>query len=110
MRTKLLVGFICLSCLTFCLDVGPGNSAGLGDAFFEAESCARDVRKSPRKAKSRSNWTRCIDKFQAVYRQDTKGPWAPASLYNSGTLYLDLAGTSGNEPDLKAADSRADLD
>jgi len=103
MHTKLLVGFICLFCLIFCLGIGPGHSAGISDAFFEAEACAKDVRKSPQKSKFRSSWTQCIDKFQAVYRKDTRGPWAPASLYSSGTLYLDLAKNSGNESDRKAA-------
>ena len=109
MRTKLLVGFICLFCLNFFLGIGSGNSAGLGDAFFEAEACAKDVRKSPQKAKARSNWIQCIDKFQAIYRQDPRGPWAPASLYNSGTLYQDLARSSGSEPDRKAAAEQFEL-
>jgi len=109
MHTKLLVGFICLFCLTFCLGIGPGHSAGISDAFFEAEACAKDVRKSPQKSKFRSSWTQCIDKFQAVYRKDTRGPWAPASLYSSGTLYLDLAKNSGNESDRKAAVEQFDL-
>jgi N-acetylmuramoyl-L-alanine amidase len=109
MRTKLLVGFICLFCLNFFLGIGSGNSAGLGDAFFEAEACAKDVRKSPQKAKARSNWTQCIDKFQAIYRQDPKGPWASASLYNSGTLYMDLARSSGGESDRKAAAEQFEL-
>ena len=78
---------------------GPGGS----DAFFEAEACARELRKSPQKSKPRSNWTQCIDKFQAVYRKDPKGPWAPASLFQSGLLYTDLYKGSRNEADKKAA-------
>jgi len=109
MRAKILVGFICLFCLTLCLGIGSAKAAGIGDAFFEAEACAKEVRKSPQKARSRSNWTQCIDKFQAVYRQDPRGPWAPASLYNSGTLYLDLARSSGSEPDRKAAAEQFEL-
>ena len=109
MRTKTLLGFICLFCLTFYLGGGSGNGAGLGDAFFEADACAKEVRKSPQKAKARTSWTQCIDKFQAVYRQDPRGPWAPASLYNSGTLYLDLARSSGGEPDRKAAAEQFEL-
>jgi N-acetylmuramoyl-L-alanine amidase len=109
MRTQPLVCFICLFFLSFLLGAGCGHSAGISDAFFEAEACAKDVRKSPQKAKSRSNWTQCIDKFQAVYRQDPKGPWAPASLYNSGTLYMDLARSSASEPDRKAAAEQFEL-
>jgi N-acetylmuramoyl-L-alanine amidase len=109
MRTKLLVGFISIICLISFLGAGTGICAGPADAFFEAEACAKEVRKSPRKAKLRSSWTQCIEKFQAVYRQDPKGPWAPASLYNSGTLYLDLARHSWNESDRQAAAEQFDL-
>ncbi len=94
---------VCL-CLfvAFC---GFAHAAGsaVSDAFFEADACGRELRKSPQKAKVRSNWTHCIDKFQAVYRQDPKGPWAPASLFHSGTLYLDLYRSSRSDADKKAA-------
>jgi N-acetylmuramoyl-L-alanine amidase len=110
MRTKLKVSLIhCLVWLCFCFAHEPGHCAKISDAFFEAEGCAREVRKSPQKVKPRSNWTRCIDKFQGVYRQDPQGPWAPASLYHSGTLYLDLARSSGSEPDRKAAAEQFEL-
>jgi N-acetylmuramoyl-L-alanine amidase len=110
MRTKPLVSLIlCLFWLCFCFVLESGHCAGISDAFFEAESCAREVRKSPLKAKARSSWTRCIDKFQAVYRQDPRGPWAPASLYHSGILYTDLARSSSSEPDRKAAAEQFEL-
>ena len=84
---------------------GGGVAAGAGpsDAFFDAESCARGLRKSPQKIKLRSNWAQCIDQFQAVYRQDPKGPWAPASLFHSGVLYMDLSRISRSDADQKAA-------
>jgi N-acetylmuramoyl-L-alanine amidase len=80
-----------------------GAGPGVSDAFFDAEACTRELRKSPQKTRVRSNWTQCIDKFQAVYRQDPKGPWAPASLFHSGLLYSDLHRTSRNDADKKAA-------
>ncbi len=85
--------------------LGAGYAAGPGgsDAFFDAEACSRELRKSPPKTKIRSNWTQCIDKFQAVYRQDPKGPWAPASLFHSGLLYADLHRNSRNDADKRAA-------
>jgi N-acetylmuramoyl-L-alanine amidase len=81
----------------------PAVGAGLSDAFFEAEACAREVRKSPQKLKVRSNSTRCIDKFQTVYRQDPKGPWAPASLFQAGVLYTELFKNSRSDADRKSA-------
>jgi N-acetylmuramoyl-L-alanine amidase len=82
---------------------GPAAGAGLSDAFFEAEACARELRRTPAKTKIRSNWTQCIDKFQAVYRLEPKGPWAPPSLFHSGVLYLELSRISRSEADQKAA-------
>ncbi len=97
--------FVLTNLLLFSLILGggPAAGAGLSDAFFDAEACARELRKSPPKTKIRSNWTQCIDKFQAVYRQDPKGPWAPASLFHCGVLYLELSKGFRNDADKKAA-------
>jgi len=86
-----------------CLGLGSAAGAGLSDAFFEAEACARELRKSSPKIKPRSNWSECINKFQSVYRQDPKGPWAPASLFHSGVLYMELYRVFRNDADKKAA-------
>jgi N-acetylmuramoyl-L-alanine amidase len=101
------IGCLVLACLVLAFE--SGHCAGISAAYFEAESCAQDVRRSSVKAKARSNWTRCIDKFQAVYRRDSRGPWAPASLYHSGSLYLDLARSFGSESDRKAATEQFEL-
>ena len=109
MRIKLPILIVLLLFLGSLAWSDPAGGAGLSDAFFEADACARDVRKSPQKQKSRASWTQCIDRFQAVYRQDPKGPWAPASLFNSGTLYADLARTAGGDADRKAAVEQFEL-
>jgi N-acetylmuramoyl-L-alanine amidase len=109
MRKKLPVSFVFLLLLGFLTWSGPASGAGLSDAFFEADACARDIRKSPPKQKLRANWTQCIDRFQSVYRQDPKGPWAPPSLFNSGTLYSDVARTFASEADRKAAIEQFEL-
>jgi N-acetylmuramoyl-L-alanine amidase len=109
MRIKLVI-FFALFLLSVSLPLsGPAHGAGPSDAFFEADACAREVRKSPQKQKSRSSWTTCIERFQAVYRQDPRGPWAPASLFNSGTLYADLARTAGSDADRKTAIEQFEL-
>jgi N-acetylmuramoyl-L-alanine amidase len=97
--------FVLISLFLFMGFLGAADAAGPGvsDAFFDAEACARELRKSPQKTKIRSNWTQCIDKFQAVYRQDPKGPWAPASLFHSGLLHSELHRSSRNDADKKAA-------
>ena len=43
-------------------------------AYFEAESCYKELGDSPTKMKYRENWLRCIEKFQQVYRLDPDGP------------------------------------
>jgi N-acetylmuramoyl-L-alanine amidase len=103
MPRSLLCLFVGLFLLVPCLGLGSAVGAGLSDAFFEAEACARELRKSSPKIKPRSNWSECINKFQSVYRQDPKGPWAPASLFHSGVLYMELYRVSRNDADKKAA-------
>ena len=98
-----VIFFIFVVCLCFCPLGDSIHAAGLSDAFFQAESCARAVRKDPKSARKPAAWSACIEKFQAVYRKEPKGPWAPPSLYNSGMLYMDLARQSGSESDKKAA-------
>lgn len=78
-------------------------AADLSKAFFEAEGCARELRKSPAAQKLRQNWERCIDRFQAVYQKDPRGPWTPACLFQSGVLYRDLSKFSQNPADVKKA-------
>jgi len=94
----LFIVCLCLWPLGDCI-----QAAGVSDSFFEAESCTRALRKNPKAVKNPSAWGACIEKFQAVYRKEPKGPWAPPSLYNSGMLYMDLARQSGSESDKKAA-------
>ena len=103
MPRSLLCLFVGLFLLVPCLGLGSAAGAGLSDAFFEAEACARELRKSSPKIKPRSSWSECINKFQSVYRQDPKGPWAPASLFHSGVLYMELYRVFRNDADKKAA-------
>ena len=98
-----VIFLLCVVSLCLC-PLGDGiQAAGVSDAFFQAESCARALHKDPKAAKNPSAINACIEKFQAVYRKEPKGPWAPPSLYNSGMLYMDLARFSGSESEKKAA-------
>ena len=72
-------------------------------AYHSAEACYKKLRNSPSQMKYRSNWLRCIKKFQQVYRLDSAGSWAPAGLYMSGKLYRELARHSGRSADLQEA-------
>jgi N-acetylmuramoyl-L-alanine amidase len=98
-----LILLLSLICLGAGIWPAGTEAADLSNAFFEADACARALRKSPAAMKSRHNWERCIDRFQEVHRKDPKGPWAPASLYQSASLKLGLHAYSKNADDLRAA-------
>ncbi|UCF95563.1 MAG: N-acetylmuramoyl-L-alanine amidase [Desulfobacterales bacterium] len=103
LRRKYLVGFILLGCIGGVLR--PSNTLGTTskDLYFRAEACYRHLSQNAAKMKYRENWRRCIEKFQAVYRQDPKGPWAAAGLYMAGKLYQELYRWSKNKSDYHAA-------
>ncbi|RPJ17090.1 MAG: N-acetylmuramoyl-L-alanine amidase [Deltaproteobacteria bacterium] len=98
---NLLVLFFCLFVASFFGSPNVGLAAGAGGEFFEAGSCATALRKNLKAMKYRDKWEKCINKFQVVYNNEPKGPWAPASLYNIGTLYLELFKYSRNPSDQK---------
>jgi len=97
----IIVIAVILAVLFPCINAG----ASAKDDYFEAEACYKSLRQNPKKLKYRSNWLRCIDKFQKVYRQDPDGPWAAAGLYRSANIYQELHGYSG-----KASDTREAVD
>ena len=67
--------------------------------FFEAEACQRELDADARRQRYRHHWLRCIDKFNAVYRQEPDGRWAAAGLFRAGSLYLQLGRRSGLSAD-----------
>ena len=71
--------------------------------YFIAERCYIDLQKAPGLQKYRDQWMRCIDKFQDVYRNEPRGPWAAAGLYMSGKLYTELYKRSGKASDKQEA-------
>ncbi|MGD8666209.1 MAG: N-acetylmuramoyl-L-alanine amidase [Desulfobacterales bacterium] len=83
----------------------PGATGGATPkaAYINAESCYRDLRNSNQKMKYRSNWQRCIDKFQSVYDKDPEGPWAAAGLFMAATLHQQLYAWSKSADDLETA-------
>ncbi len=75
-------------------------------SYISADACYRNLRKSNQKMKYRSNWQRCIDKFQSVYDKDPEGPWAAAGLYMAATLHQKLYAFSRSADDLETASDR----
>jgi len=58
--------------------------------YLQADACYSKLRKSPGKQKYRDQWETCIDKYDGAYKTDMGGPYAAASLYQTGELYHGL--------------------
>ncbi|MGD8303778.1 MAG: N-acetylmuramoyl-L-alanine amidase [Desulfobacterales bacterium] len=84
----------------------PTRGATPKAAYISAEACYRDLRNSTQKMKYRSNWHRCIDKFQSVYDKAPEGPWAAAGLFMAATLHQKLYTWSKSAGDLETAADR----
>jgi N-acetylmuramoyl-L-alanine amidase len=89
----------------FGLSFGDQANAGNGakEKYLAADTAYQRLLKSPNKQKYRDQWLLCIDKFKAAYRHAPHGPWAAASLYRAGELYLKLHRWSSQTRDLGAA-------
>ncbi len=96
-----------LICVLILAAVGMGTTGMAADpkeSFFRAQACYENLRDHPKKQKYRSNWFPCIEKFRSVYNLDPDGQWAPAGLYMTGKLYLELHKKSFRTSDLKEAE------
>jgi len=79
---------------------------GASELYFNAESCYAQLKKDTAKMRMRHHWMRCINGFERAYRKDSRGPWAPASLYMTAVLYRDLSHYSGSSADRNLAGER----
>jgi len=105
MLNKKNILFSLLICCYVLVGLWPCESFAITakDKYFEAEACYKILRNNSHKQKYRHNWLLCIEKFQAVYKHDPKGPWAAAGLYMSGELYGNLYKISLKGSDRKEA-------
>jgi N-acetylmuramoyl-L-alanine amidase len=74
--------------------------------YLQADACYSRLRKSPGKQKYRDQWETCIDKYDAAYKTDMGGPYAAASLYQTGELYHGLYRWSHIRADKEKATKR----
>ena len=58
--------------------------------YLQAEACYRKLLDSPSRQKYRDAWLKCIRKFDTVHATAPDSGWAPAGLYMSGRMYLEL--------------------
>ena len=101
------INIFCLAAFIFAFFFRPcpGFAENAKDKYFKADRCYKSLRNNPARQKYRQYWIECIKKFEEVYRAEPSGPWAPAGLYMSGTLYYELYKRS-----MKAADKSEAVD
>lgn len=104
MRT---INIFCLAAFVFAFffQPCPGFAGNAKNKYLKADRCYKSLRNNSARQKYRQYWIECIQKFDEVQREDPSGPWAPAGLYMSGTLYYELYKRSG-----KAADKNEAID
>jgi len=103
LNQKTLTYLLIIGCFTVWFGSESSSEAASRELFFEAEACYQKLRNNSQKQKYRYNWVKCINKSQAVYRDDPTGPWAAAGLYMSGSLYYELYKRSGKRSDKEEA-------
>lgn len=59
--------------------------------YNSADLCVLKLKKEPAKQKSRQGWVNCIELYQRVYVKHPESPWAPAGMYRTAQLYLELS-------------------
>ena len=91
--------YLVLLCAAWVLLPHPLSAKTTKSMYHGAEACYKKVRSDPEKRKYRDGWLRCIEEFQDAYRNDPSDPWAPAALFMSGKLYLELHKHSYREAD-----------
>ncbi|MFO7666262.1 MAG: N-acetylmuramoyl-L-alanine amidase [Desulfobacterales bacterium] len=106
-RLKRTINVFCLAAFIFALFLKPcpGFAGNAKSKYLKADRCYNSLRNNPARQKYRQYWLECIKKFDEVYKEDPSGPWAPAGLYMSGTLYYELYKRSQ-----KAADKNEAVD
>jgi N-acetylmuramoyl-L-alanine amidase len=58
--------------------------------YFAAERCARHLLQNPKQQKYRDRWLRCINGYMEAYKQEPRGTWASACLFQAATLYSEM--------------------
>ena len=100
---KIYFSGILVICTLFIMWPRVISAATARHEYYRAETCYKKLRHHPKRQKYRDKWLQCIEKFDAVYRNDPQGPWAAAGLYMSGQLYQELYKRSFKTSDKEAA-------
>jgi len=82
--------FLLVSLILAEFSSNPYAASGTEQQYAKAEAHYRKFIDNAGRTKYRDQWLTCIGKYEAVYNSDPSGAFAPASLYMTGKLWLDL--------------------
>ncbi len=104
-QKRLTIKIIIIFCALASLSPVQGWAASAKSKYFVAERCYRQLQQNPGLQKYRDRWLRCINGFLSAHKQEPRGAWASASLYQAGELYAEMYTHSYYEGDkLEALD------
>jgi len=87
---RLTLETLIIVCVLVSLAPVQGCAASAKSKYFVAARCYRQLQQNPAQQKYRDRWLRCINGFLSVHKQDPRGAWASASLYQAGVLYAEM--------------------
>ena len=87
-------------CLLLPDDLGAATAK---QQYLDGNRAYRQLQKHPEKQKYRENWFKCINKFQSIFLKMPNNPWAPAAMYRSAELFLELHNHSYKNQDKQEA-------
>ena len=70
-------------------DMGFASSAK--QKYLVADTCYKKLRHSASKQKKETEWLKCINQYERIYRLHPKSSWASAGMYKAAQLYLTLS-------------------
>jgi N-acetylmuramoyl-L-alanine amidase len=100
---RLPIKIIILVWMLTSITIHQGWAASAKSKYFVAERCHRQLLQHPDQQKYRDRWLRCINGFLAAHKQEPRGVWASASLYQAGALYAQMYTHSYFEGDKQEA-------
>lgn len=58
--------------------------------YLAADTAYKTLRHSPDRHQNISEWLRCIQQYETIYKTHPESAWAPAGMYRAAELYLEL--------------------
>lgn len=96
------LSFIVISILCSCSMFPPPCYSDPAKArYLEADSLYKKLRNDKKKQQYRENWMKCINLYQEVFTETPASSWAPAGMYASASLYLEMHKISYRSQDMQ---------